>query len=215
MPPEQPTFPQHLLTALLELTQALERRGLRYALIGGIAAGYRSRPRFTQDLDFLLEVPQLVLPALLDDLHERGFTFNTETAIREWARDHMTVLSFHGVRIDWLKPLLPLYQHVIDQARPEQWLGSAVRIASTEGLILTKLLAFRTQDQVDIENLLAANRGQLDLDLIRREWQTVAAPDDLRLRRFEDMVARFYLTPAPPAPINGSQELDGTGDESV
>jgi hypothetical protein len=190
-----PEFPQHLLTGLMELVQALDRLGVRYALIGGVAAGYRSGPRFTQDVDFLLDVPQLVLPGLLEDLRARGFDFDTEKAIREWTQDHLTVLSFHGVRIDWLKPLIPLYQHVIDQARPETWLGRTVRIASAEGLILTKLVAFRTQDQVDIENLLAANRGQLDLDLIRREWQTVADVADPRWRRFDEMVVQFYLAP--------------------
>src|SRR4029077_4090631 len=105
MPVDLPELPQNLLAGLLELVQALDRLGLRYALIGGIAAGYRSRPRFTQDLDFLLDVPQLALPGLLDDLRERGFSCDPETVIREWTREHLTVLSFHGVRIDWLKPL--------------------------------------------------------------------------------------------------------------
>src|SRR5207302_11023643 len=101
----------------------------------------------------------------------------------------------HGIRIDWLKPVIPCYQHVLDRARPELWLGQSIRIASPEGLILMKLLAFRGQDQVDIENLLAANRGQVDLGWVRREWQAVAGPDDPRLQRFEEMVTRLYLPP--------------------
>ena len=200
MAPDMPQLPQNLMRGLMEMVQALDRLHLRYALIGGVAAGYRSGPRFTQDLDFLLEVPQLVLPGLLEDLRSRGFDFDTEEAIREWTGDHLAVLSFHGVRIDWLKPVIPLYQHVIDQARPETWLGHSIRIAAAEGLILTKLVASRTQDQVDVENLLAANRGQLDLDLIRREWQTVADGDDPRWRRFDEMVVQFYLPPVQPGP---------------
>ncbi|HEV3204204.1 MAG TPA: nucleotidyl transferase AbiEii/AbiGii toxin family protein [Gemmataceae bacterium] len=192
---ETPELPQNLLAGLLELVQALSRLRLRYALIGGIAAGYRSRPRFTQDLDFLIEVPQLVLPGLLEDLRTRGFVFDTETVIQEWVQHHLTVLSFRGVRIDWLKPLIPVYQHVIDQAKAENWLGCSIRIASPEGLILTKLLAFRGQDQVDIENLLAANRGQLDLDLIRREWETVGDLNDPHFQKFQEMVSRLYLPP--------------------
>ena len=184
----------------MELVGALDQLHLRYALIGGVATGFRSQPRFTQDLDFLLEVPQLILPALLEHLHERGFSFDLQTAIREWTTEHLTVLSFHGVRIDWLKPLIPLYQHVIDRAKPEPWLGRSIRIASPEGLILTKLVAFRGQDQVDIENLLAANRGQLDVDWIHGEWQTVAGPDDPRTQRFNEMVARLYLPPPDPGP---------------
>src|SRR5207248_10991357 len=133
MAADSPELPQTLLTGLLDLVQALDRKRLRYALLGGVATGYGSRARFTQDVDFLLEVPQVALPGLLEDLRARGFAFDTEKAIREWTQDHLTVLSFHGVRIDWLKPMIPLYQHVIDQARPETWLGHTGRIASAEG----------------------------------------------------------------------------------
>ena len=194
MAADLPELPQNLLAALLEFVQALDRLQIRYALIGGVATGYRSRPRFTHDLDFLLEVPQVVLPQLLEDLRGRGFDFDTEATIAEWTREHLTALSFRGLRIDWLKPLLPCYQHVLKEARPEIVLGCPVRIAAPEGLILMKLLAFRSQDQVDIENLLAANRGQLDLDHIREEWATVAASDDPRMQRFEEMVAQFYAS---------------------
>jgi nucleotidyltransferase AbiEii toxin of type IV toxin-antitoxin system len=198
---ETPELPQHLVTGLLEHVQALDRFHLSYALIGGIAAGYRSRPRFTQDLDFLLDVPQLVLPTLLDDLQGRGFAFDPPTAIREWTSQHFTMLSFHGVRIDWLEPVLSLYRHVIDRAQPQSWLGRSVRIASAEGLILTKLIAFRGQDLVDIENLLAANRGLLDLEFIDQEWKTVAGPDDPRSQRFKEMVAKLYL-PGPDQEVS-------------
>src|SRR5438105_804339 len=111
MPGEASTLPQDLLTGMAQLVRALDRQHVRYALIGGVAAGFHSRPRFTQDLDFLLDIPQLVLPALLDDLRARGFDFDLETLLREWTREHLTVLHYHGVRIDWLKPVLPLYLH--------------------------------------------------------------------------------------------------------
>jgi hypothetical protein len=188
---EQPELPQNLMVGLFETVTALERYRVRYALIGGIAVGYRSRPRFTQDLDFLLDVPQLVLPALLEDLVGRGFQFDIETTVQEWTRDHLTSLSFRGVPIDWLKPVIPLYQHIIERARIEAWSDRSVRVASAEGLILTKLLAFRAQDQADIENLLAANRGQLDLDFIRKEWQAIGDAKDPRMERFTEMVGRL------------------------
>jgi hypothetical protein len=190
-------LPQDLVTGLLALGRVLEARGIRYALIGGVAAGYRSQPRYTQDLDFILQVPQLALPGLLDDLQEQGFSFDPLTTIRQWTQEHMTVLAYGGVRVDWLKPVLPCYQHVIDTASAEQLLGAMVRIASAEGLILTKLLSFRAQDQLDIVNLLAANRGELDLDFIRREWQTVVDAGDPRTERFEALVREFYVAPSP------------------
>ena len=191
MASELPTLPQNLGSALVEVVEAFDAWNVRYALIGGVATGYRSQPRFTQDLDFLVEIPQVVLPGLLGDLQRRGFECDAQVTVRQWVHEHMTELQFHGVRIDWLKPVLPLFLHVLDSARPEPMLGRAIRIAVPESLILTKLLAFRRQDQVDIEGLLAANVGQLDLDLIRREWTTVADPDDPRMRRFNELVAQF------------------------
>lgn len=190
-------LPQDLVTGLLALARVLEERGIRYALIGGVAAGYRSQPRYTQDLDFILQVPQLALPGLLDDLQAQGFSFDPLTTIRQWTQEHMTALAFHEVRVDWLKPVLPCYQHVIDTASVEPLLGTTVRIASAEGLILTKLLSFRAQDQLDIVNLLAANRGELNLDLIHREWQTIADAGDPRTERFEALVREFYVAPSP------------------
>jgi len=141
-------LPQTLLTALTELTQTFEQSGISYALVGGLAAGYRSRPRFTQDVDLLLQVPQVALPALLDRLQERGFEFDAATVIRQWNAEHMTVLRYAGVRVDWLKPVLPCFQHVIDTAEEETWQNNRVRVASAEALILLKLISFRQQDLV-------------------------------------------------------------------
>jgi hypothetical protein len=126
----------------------------------------------------------------LQVLQDRGFSFDSEKTLGEWTRDHLTVLTYHGVTIDWLKPVVAVYQHVIDQARRENLLGCSVPIASAEGLILTKLIAFRGQDQVDLENLVAANQGQLDLDFIRRGWLTLADEKDPRYLKFQELVAK-------------------------
>src|SRR5688500_18340373 len=103
------------------LAEGARRANVRYALIGGLAGGYRTQARSTRDADFLLQVPQLQLPGLLDELAARGFTCDPLTTIREWTQEHMTTLSFRGVRIDWLKPVLPLYQHVLDRATEDTW----------------------------------------------------------------------------------------------
>ncbi len=185
-------LPGNLVSGLRQLTEVLHHLHIRHSLIGGLAVGYRSRPRFTVDVDLVLEIPQVTLPTLLEELEKRGFAFDMEKTIKEWTKEHLTVLTYHGVRIDWLKPILPLYQRVIDKAKTESWLGTSFSIASPEGLILTKLIAARSQDWVDIENLLAANRGELDLDFIKSEWATIAANDDPRMQRFLELIPRFY-----------------------
>jgi hypothetical protein len=140
-------------------------------------------------VDFLLRVPQIQFPSLLDSLTLVGFECDIVATIREWTQHHMVTLSFRGIRVDWLKPVIPLYNHVLEKATEEHWLNHPIRVASSEGLILLKLLAFRTQDQLDVENIVAAHRGNLDIDWIRTEWQTVATLDDPRMQRLMALVS--------------------------
>jgi hypothetical protein len=185
-------LPEHVRTGLKQMVEALTALNIRFALIGGFAVGFRSQPRTTKDLDFILEIPQLTLPKLLEELRKRDFVFDPTQTIREWTQNHLTQLDFHGMRIDWLKPVIPLYSHVIDRSKIEFWLGCSLPIATPEGLILTKLIGFRSRDQVDIEKLLAANPGQIDLDFIQTEWASIARPDDPRMNKFLEMVGTFY-----------------------
>jgi hypothetical protein len=184
-------LPEDSIRAVESLTRAFEARSVRYALIGGLAYVLRSRPRFTKDVDFLLEVPQLVLPGLLEDLVKRGCALDPAVVIREFVQEHITSFPFGGVRIDWLKPVLPLYVRTLKDAAPLPWTeGHTVRVATAEGLILTKMVAFRPQDQVDIETLLTANRDEIDIELIRQEWAPYAAEEADRTAWLEAAIAR-------------------------
>ena len=149
-----------LLEGALKIAEVMDQHQVNYAVIGGLAAGYRTHPRATRDVDVLLSVSQVVLPRTLDELEKSGFEFDQLAVIREWLRDHMVVLSYRGIRIDWLDAIIPAYRHILDRSTEEMWLGRRVRVASAEGLILMKLLAARTQDWLDIENLVAAQRNR-------------------------------------------------------
>ncbi len=112
------------------------------------------------------------------------------TVIYEYVRENMTVLRFGEIRIDWLKPVLPLYSTTIAEASSLMWTeGHFVRVATAEGLILTKMVAFRSQDQADIETLLVANNNDVNVDAIRREWSAVANGEGLRTVWLEDAIA--------------------------
>jgi len=196
MAAEHERLADELIRAVELLGETFAARSIRYALVGGLATAMRGRPRFTQDVDLLLDVPQVALPGLLDELAGMGFTFDAATVIREYVREHLTSLRYGSVRIDWLKPVLPLYAHTLAEASVLTWTeGHQVRVAGVEGLILTKMVAFRPQDQQDIETLLIANRHEIDLDLIRREWSAVAEGEETRTAWLEDAIAR--LVPAP------------------
>lgn len=190
MPEPHDSLAGDLVAAVEILGEVFENRGVRYALLGGLATMLRGRPRFTQDVDVLLEVPQLALPGLLDELVDRGFSLDRETVIWQFVEQHMTAFRYGVVRIDWLKPVLPLYAHALAAATKLPWGDKhALRVLTPEGLIVTKLVAFRPQDQEDIRTLLAANADEIDADLIRREWAAVAEGEEQRTTWLEAELA--------------------------
>lgn len=87
--------------------------------------------------------------------------------------------------VDLMRPLLPAYTHVLDRATSATVFGQHVRISSAEGLIVMKLIAMRSQDEADIQDLLAAYAGNLDLEYIRRELETFTESNDPRRAKFE------------------------------
>ena len=184
-------MPGDSVRAVESLAEAFDARSVRYALIGGLAFVLRGRPRFTQDVDFLLEVPQIVLPGLLDDLMERGSPSTRRPSSGNSYGNMWPRFRSGRVRIDWLKPVLPLYTRTLADAAPLEWTeGHTVRVATAEGLILTKMVAFRPQDQIDIETLLTANRDAIDIDLIRQEWSPFAATEAERTAWLEAAIDR-------------------------
>jgi hypothetical protein len=191
MPIDPDLLPDDSVQAAESLTEVFEARSVRYALIGGLAFVLRGRPRYTQDVDFLIDVPQVVLPKLLDELIDRGVMLDPAVVIKEYVRESMTSFPFGGVRIDWLKPVLPLYARTLADATAVEWTeGRTIRVATAEGLILTKMVAFRSQDQIDIDTLLTANRDTIDADLIRREWAPFAGAEPERTAWLEAAIER-------------------------
>ncbi len=87
-----------------------------------------------------------------------------------------------------MQPVLPVYAHVLDRAIHAQILGQAVQVSSAEGLIVMKLIAMRPQDETDIQDLLAAYAGKLDLEYVRNELDSFSGPDDPRRMKFETWV---------------------------
>lgn len=190
MQPGNPDLPGRIQTVLLALIRTFESHGVQYALIGGVASGFRGSPRFTEDVDMLVRIPQLKLPGVLQELQSQGFELDLHATIREWNQQHLTLIRNQDIAIDWLKPVLPCLEHALERASAERWLNTSVRIVCAEDLIVLKVLSFRVQDQLDIQNLLAANAGLLDLQLIRHELQDALPESDERLQGFENLVLK-------------------------
>ena len=71
------------------------------------------RVRTTADIDVLLAVPQIAMPAMFNSLQESGFTVELKRNIVELRDDGMTTLRFGDVLVDLMRPVLPVYSRVL------------------------------------------------------------------------------------------------------
>jgi hypothetical protein len=93
----------------------------------------RGRPRATKDADFILHVPALAFPGLLEDLVADGFDLDVLDVVRRWSADRFVVFYRGTARVDWMQPVLPLYATVLDTAEPKPWLDAGLRVARPRG----------------------------------------------------------------------------------
>jgi hypothetical protein len=190
MPPESESsnFAHSIEQAMTLMAEAFKRYQIPHALIGGMAIAYRANPRATVDIDFIVAADEMKMGRVVSDLVTAGFLPEEREILKQWTEDRLAVMRFGRVRIDWLKPVLPLYQHVVDGAELLYAFGKPLSVASVEGLILCKLLANRSQDQADISALVRTHAGEINMEYIENEWATVGAADAPQLLALRDLI---------------------------
>jgi len=157
----------HLRNPLAALMRWFEEANLRGAVIGGVAASLRGKPRLTKDIDAV--VLEASAEALLESGTEFGFGSRIPDAL-EFSRQTRVLLLRHmpeGVDIDISLGALPFEDEVIERSTWIDAGGVRIRTASAEDIIIMKAVARRARDMMDIENIIEAN-PDLDVERIRR-----------------------------------------------
>jgi hypothetical protein len=172
------------------LIEVLDSRQVRYAIIGGLAMIQHTRVRTTDDIDALLTLPQIAMPAFFEALEARGFAVELLKNIRELRDDGLTTIQFQDILIDLMRPPLPAYTHVLDRAVEAPILGRSVRVSAAEGLIVMKVISARPIDEADIKDLLSSYHGSLDLEYVRAELDSIMEANDPRRLNFESWVRK-------------------------
>lgn len=167
--------------ALEALARLLDRLGIRWMLIGALAANrYRITTRLTQDVDLLLAD---VGPGL--DVLERAFV-EAGWSLRRALPGGEILRLRHGLlgAADLIVAGTDYERTALAHARLER-LGELgeVRIAAPEDVIVLKLVAGRSQDLADVESILAASPALderylgewLDFWEVRELWDRLRA----------------------------------------
>ncbi len=134
------------------LTQLLEKTGLSYAVIGAYAVNVWLEPRFTADIDIVIQAEQEHLVALKDALAEKGFTQAEEMPVNSPSGpDFIRFSSDQDVlSLEVQISKMDYQEEVIRRSRSVDGL----KIATPEDLIVMKLIADRPKDHIDLQGLI-------------------------------------------------------------
>lgn len=125
-------------------------------------------------------------------LADFGIDLDVSTAVAHAYRDGMFVGSWGGMKIDVFVPSIPFSREAertrIRVTSSDGWTGWFL---SAEGLTIFKLLFFRGKDLVDLERLVAVRGDALDHAYIRDWIIQMMGEDDVRVARWDELVARF------------------------
>ena len=149
--------------AVREVSKMLSEAGIRHALVGALAANaYRTRPRTTEDIDFLVGDEAF-------ERHPGGFVTM-----------RVPVVEFDGIDVDQI-PLTEALR-VVEDGLERAVVSNGVPIAPVDTVVVMKLIAGRTQDLADVEAIVASGADRALL----RAAVGKAAPDR------EEMLERLF-----------------------
>lgn len=164
----------NVVDGLRRLARDLDSFGARWALIGGLAVSIHTEPRTTRDVDVAVAVSSdREAEALVRSLFSLGYRLVAHLEQTERDRISMMRLLFpEGVAEDVIGDLLfassGIEVELVEAAQTlEVQPGVEVKVSTVGDLIALKLLAFRLQDQVDLNRLIEVAE---DDDLARARW---------------------------------------------
>jgi hypothetical protein len=142
-----------------EFLSLLNKHSVRYCIIGAYAVAFYAKPRYTKDIDILVDPNKENAQKILRALKEFGFgelAISVDDLIRE---GNILQLGYEPLRIDLLNKLEGFQFQEIWQNRVTGDYGSEkVFFISLDDLIKNKKMSTRPSDKIDIELLEKARR---------------------------------------------------------
>jgi len=147
-----------MLYRLRDVFRSLDSRGVKYLVIGGIAAVLHGVPRATFDLDILIEATHENVTLLLDAFIEAGLGTATLTTVEGVLSNEITVFQ-DRVRID-VQTSTPglVFEEAWERRVTMHHQGQALYVVSRADLAASKLASGRAVDLEDVRLLAEQDR---------------------------------------------------------
>jgi hypothetical protein len=175
-------------TLLAKLAGALDGAGIPYMVIGGQAVLLHGEPRLTRDIDITLGVDADEVHRVLEMGKGVGLIPSTRDVDDFVKKTNVLPLleESTSVRVDLIFSFSSYEAQAIARAVSVRVLGSLVRFATAEDLIVHKLVAGRPRDLEDVRGILAHNK-ELDGEYLKKWLPT------FREIVGKDLLAEFEL----------------------
>lgn len=173
----KPALKAPLRAAVAAVASALTQLPASGMLIGGIAVIARGVPRTTRDVDATVSADSGDVDALLHIFEQHDLSSRIEDA-RAFAHANQVILLRHapsGVDVDVSLAWLPFELEALSTSETLTIGDAQVPVARPEDLVIYKAVAWRPQDQQDVERLLALHGARMDLGRVRRIVAELAA----------------------------------------
>ena len=140
-----------------EFIESLNKNSVRYLIIGSFALSYYSEPRYTKDIDLLVDSTASNADRLMTAIREFGFS-DIELKSGDFLEpDQVIQLGIAPLRIDLLTSLKGIpFADAWDRRTTGQYGDIPAFYISKQDLIDHKKLVGRKQDLADIEKLTKA-----------------------------------------------------------
>ncbi|OGH73763.1 MAG: hypothetical protein A3C90_01190 [Candidatus Magasanikbacteria bacterium RIFCSPHIGHO2_02_FULL_51_14] len=163
---------------LLNIVRILDELHIPYLITGGMAVFLWGRPRFTADIDIIVELEKNQTDNLYNAVRALGAAGYLDRDAMSEAIKKGGEFNFidgdTGMKVDfWLAKQTPFDRSRFERRIPLPILGTTVFFTSPEDLIIIKLLWYNeshsSRHLEDIESILAISEKRLDLRYIREQ----------------------------------------------
>jgi predicted nucleotidyltransferase len=165
----------------------LNQCGFQYFIVGGLAEGVLGEPRFTQDIDVILFIPNDRMSEFLEKAGKAGFTFNREECIINAQKRFCFRIYFDQLPFDCLLAITAFEIEALQRAITVPFKNFSIRFPSPEDFIILKLLAARDRDWADIKIVALRHKPTLNIKYIQQWMQSFSQTQkkEVYLERFK------------------------------
>ncbi|MBU7009076.1 MAG: hypothetical protein HXS46_00180 [Theionarchaea archaeon] len=175
---------------ILDFLNVLERMGIDYVIIGGVAVSSWGNPRTTTDLDVIVALKNENMDELCRNLHEAGFSIDKndlEDSFKE--KTHFSIFDKYSEYHADVKGVYDKFDALTVRNRVlVPYEGHNMCIASAEDTIAHKLLFGGYQDVKDAESILL-RQSELDMGYLEELCGELGVLDELEIikKRIKDL----------------------------